>query len=83
MLGAGATRRLSAVRWGVAGNILTAWVMTIPCAALVGALMQEITRIPGGAIIVFVLGVLIAVTAFAARSRQTKQATLQPTPVSA
>ena len=83
VLGAGATRRLSAVRWGVAGNILTAWVMTIPCAALVGALMQEITRIPGGAIIVFVLGVLIAVTAFAARSRQAKQATLQPTPVSA
>ena len=57
--------------------------MTIPCAALVGALMQGITRIPGGAIIVFVLGVLIAVTAFAARSRQAKQATLQPTPVSA
>ena len=83
VLGAGATRRLSAVRWGVAGNILTAWVMTIPCAALVGALMQGITRIPGGAIIVFVLGVLIAVTAFAARSRQTKQATLQPAPVSA
>src|SRR6188768_3073264 len=40
VLGAGATRRLSAVRWGVAGNILVAWVMTIPCAGLVGAGME-------------------------------------------
>jgi inorganic phosphate transporter, PiT family len=39
VMGAGATRRLSAVRWGVAGNILVAWVLTIPAAALVaGAL---------------------------------------------
>ena len=33
VLGAGATTPLSAVRWGVAGNILLAWVLTIPCAA--------------------------------------------------
>jgi PiT family inorganic phosphate transporter len=39
VMGVGATRRLSAVRWGVAGNIVTAWVMTIPAAALVAALM--------------------------------------------
>jgi PiT family inorganic phosphate transporter len=32
IMGAGATRRLSAVRWGVAGNIVTAWVLTIPMA---------------------------------------------------
>jgi PiT family inorganic phosphate transporter len=38
ILGAGATRRLSAVRWGVAGNILVAWVLTIPMAALAAAL---------------------------------------------
>jgi PiT family inorganic phosphate transporter len=38
ILGAGATRRLSAVRWGVAGHILIAWVLTIPMAALVAAL---------------------------------------------
>jgi inorganic phosphate transporter, PiT family len=37
VMGAGATRRLSAVRWGVAGNIVTAWVLTIPAAALVAA----------------------------------------------
>src|ERR671937_3159449 len=37
VMGAGATRRLSAVRWGVAGNIVFAWVLTIPAAALVDA----------------------------------------------
>jgi PiT family inorganic phosphate transporter len=37
VLGAGATRRLSAVRWGVAGNIVVAWILTIPAAALVAA----------------------------------------------
>jgi inorganic phosphate transporter, PiT family len=37
VMGAGATRRLSAVRWGVAGNIVAAWVLTIPAAALVAA----------------------------------------------
>ncbi len=39
IMGVGATRRLSAVRWGVAGNIVTAWVMTLPAAAAVAALM--------------------------------------------
>jgi len=74
VLGAGATRRLSAVRWGVAGNIVTAWLMTIPCAAVVGAAMEGLTRIPGGGLIVFGVGVLVAVVAFTARSRQTKRA---------
>ena len=37
VLGAGATKRLSAVRWGVAGNIVFAWLLTIPAAALVAA----------------------------------------------
>lgn len=37
VMGAGATRRLSAVRWGVASNIVTAWVVTMPMAALVAA----------------------------------------------
>ncbi len=37
VLGAGATKRLSAVRWGIAGNIIVAWVLTIPAAALVAA----------------------------------------------
>jgi len=37
VMGAGATKRLSAVRWGVAGNIVFAWVLTLPAAALVAA----------------------------------------------
>jgi PiT family inorganic phosphate transporter len=37
VMGAGATKRLSAVRWGVAGNIVAAWVLTIPAAGLVAA----------------------------------------------
>ena len=37
VMGAGATQRLSAVRWGVAGNIVIAWIVTIPAAALVAA----------------------------------------------
>ncbi|MFG1708313.1 anion permease [Nonomuraea sp. M3C6] len=37
IMGVGATKRLSAVRWGVAGNIITAWILTIPAAALVAA----------------------------------------------
>jgi inorganic phosphate transporter, PiT family len=37
VMGAGATQRLSAVRWGVAGNIVTAWLLTIPAAGAVAA----------------------------------------------
>ncbi|SET63169.1 inorganic phosphate transporter [Nonomuraea wenchangensis] len=37
IMGVGATKRLSAVRWGVAGNIVTAWILTIPAAAAVAA----------------------------------------------
>ena len=37
VMGAGAAKSLSAVRWGIAGNILVAWVLTLPAAALVGA----------------------------------------------
>jgi inorganic phosphate transporter, PiT family len=37
VLGSGATKRLSAVRWGVAGNIVVAWLLTIPAAGLVAA----------------------------------------------
>jgi PiT family inorganic phosphate transporter len=37
IVGVGATRRLSAVRWGVAGRIVWAWVLTIPAAGLLGA----------------------------------------------
>jgi inorganic phosphate transporter, PiT family len=38
-MGSGATKRLSAVRWGVAGNIVMAWVLTIPASAAMAALV--------------------------------------------
>ncbi|MGH3039869.1 MAG: inorganic phosphate transporter [Gaiellaceae bacterium] len=73
VLGAGATHRLNAVRWGVAGNILLAWVMTIPAAALVGAGMEVLTRLPAGDVLVFALAAVIAAVAFGARSLQTRR----------
>ena len=39
VLGTGATRRFSAVRWGIAGNMVLAWVLTIPAAALVSVVI--------------------------------------------
>lgn len=49
VMGAGATQRLSAVRWGVARSIVTAWIITIPMAAAVGAIAYYVLRvlIPG------------------------------------
>jgi PiT family inorganic phosphate transporter len=44
VMGAGATRRFSAVRWGVAGNIVGAWVLTLPAAALVAAALYYPVR---------------------------------------
>jgi PiT family inorganic phosphate transporter len=38
IVGVGATRRLSAVRWGVAGQIVWAWILTIPASATIGAI---------------------------------------------
>jgi PiT family inorganic phosphate transporter len=42
VIGAGAARRASAVRWGVAGNVMTAWVVTIPASASVAAIFYWI-----------------------------------------
>jgi PiT family inorganic phosphate transporter len=42
IVGVGATRRLSAVRWGVAGQIMWAWVLTIPASAIVGAITYHL-----------------------------------------
>jgi PiT family inorganic phosphate transporter len=45
IIGAGAARRASAVRWQVAGNVMTAWVITIPASASVAALFYYITTL--------------------------------------
>src|SRR5690625_2493396 len=44
IMGVGATKRVSAVRWGVAGNIAVAWVLTIPAAAAVAAVVYFAVR---------------------------------------
>jgi PiT family inorganic phosphate transporter len=48
IVGVGSTRRLSAVRWGVAGRIVWAWVLTIPSSALIAAVMYELIVMLGG-----------------------------------
>jgi PiT family inorganic phosphate transporter len=75
VMGAGASRRFSAVRWGVAGNIVTAWILTLPAAGLVGALMELVTRMPEGDVVVFVLAALIAAAAFVGRRYETRRLT--------
>jgi len=47
IVGVGATRRLSAVRWGVAGQIVWAWVLTIPAAFTIAAAAYSILRLAG------------------------------------
>jgi PiT family inorganic phosphate transporter len=73
VLGAGASTRLSAVRWGVAGNIILAWILTVPCAASVGAGMEALTRLPGGVPLVLGLTGLIAAAAFLGRNFEARR----------
>jgi inorganic phosphate transporter, PiT family len=73
VMGAGAGKRLSAVRWGVAGNIVAAWLMTLPMAASIGAVTYLFTDLfPGavGPLVVSALGLAGVAVAFARRSRR-------------
>jgi PiT family inorganic phosphate transporter len=47
IVGAGAAKHVSAVRWGVAGHIVAAWLMTLPAAGAVGALAYGVARVFG------------------------------------
>jgi len=71
VMGAGAAKRVSAVRWGVAGNIMVAWVLTIPAAGAMGAATWGITRVFGtgaaGPLIVSIALLLLVAFAFARR----------------
>jgi PiT family inorganic phosphate transporter len=74
VMGAGAGKRLSAVRWGVAGNLAMAWVLTLPAAAAIGAATYGFTRIFGtgalGPVLVTLMGVSLVVAVFARRYQQ-------------
>src|SRR3954470_24933075 len=48
IMGVGSTRRLSAVRWGIAGNIVVAWVVTLPAAGAVAAVAYFLTHFVAG-----------------------------------
>jgi inorganic phosphate transporter, PiT family len=82
IMGAGAAKNVSAVRWGVAGNIVIAWVLTLPAAALVGAVVYGISQLFGngmaGPVVISaaLLGALAAV--FARRVRQAVPAPVAP-----
>ncbi|ACZ41051.1 phosphate transporter [Thermobaculum terrenum ATCC BAA-798] len=49
ILGVGATRRLSAVKWGIAGRIVTAWIVTIPACIAIGWAVYEVLHLLTGA----------------------------------
>jgi inorganic phosphate transporter, PiT family len=74
VMGAGAGKRFSAVRWGVAGNIVAAWLLTLPAAAALGALTYGVTRIFGdgavGPVLVAAAAVATVALAFARRMRE-------------
>jgi PiT family inorganic phosphate transporter len=74
VMGAGAGKRLSAVRWGVAGNIVAAWVLTLPAAAAIGALAYAVTDAFGsgalGPIVVSAVALAAGAVLFARRSQQ-------------
>src|SRR3954454_19211800 len=75
IMGPGAPKRLSALRWGVPGNIALAWILPLPSAAAGGALVYGLTRIFGtgvtGPIVVSVAAILAAIALFARRARGT------------
>jgi inorganic phosphate transporter, PiT family len=74
VMGAGAGKRLSAVRWGVAGNIVVAWLLTLPAAAAIGGLAYGLTRAFGtgalGPVVVALLALGLAGMLFAKRNQQ-------------
>ncbi len=74
VMGAGAGKRVSAVRWGLAGNIFAAWIVTLPAAAAVGALAYGFTSLFGdgaaGPLLVLVLSAALGVALFSRRIRR-------------
>jgi inorganic phosphate transporter, PiT family len=74
VIGSGAAKRLSAVRWGVAGNIVAAWIVTLPAAASIGALTYGVTRLfgtgPVGPVIVSALILGGSAMLFSRRARK-------------
>ena len=81
IMGAGAAKRFSAVKWGVAGNIVIAWILTLPAAAAVGGLTYVAVEILGvdglGPIVVSIALIVVLVAAFARRARVSRAGVTQ------
>jgi PiT family inorganic phosphate transporter len=75
IMGAGAGRRLSAVRWGVAGSIFAGWIVTLPAAAVFGGFVYAISSLFGhgavGPLVITCVLLLALIGVFARRARQT------------
>jgi PiT family inorganic phosphate transporter len=71
IVGAGAAKRLSAVRWGVAGNMAIAWVLTLPAAGATGAIAYGISSLAGGGTAgpLVVCAILLIAIGFVVRAR--------------
>jgi inorganic phosphate transporter, PiT family len=84
VIGSGAAKRVSAVRWGVAGNIVLAWVLTLPAAAAIGGVTFLVTRVFGtgalGPIVVSTAIVAGGILLFARRSREGAAPGVVPAP---
>jgi inorganic phosphate transporter, PiT family len=78
IVGVGATRRLSAVRWGVAGRIVWAWVLTIPAAAAIAAVAYAIT-VSAFALAALVLAAAAVVVAVVVAGRRPSRRAPAPT----
>jgi PiT family inorganic phosphate transporter len=71
IMGAGAAKRVSAVRWGVAGNIVVAWILTLPAAGATAAGVYGLTRLLGGGSLgALAVIALVIIAAIAARVRR-------------
>lgn len=68
IMGAGSVHKHSPVSWKVVRHILLAWLITIPCAALVGASMESVSNMPGGIPIAVSLAIVIVGTIFVTRN---------------
>jgi PiT family inorganic phosphate transporter len=81
IMGAGAAKRVSAVRWGVAGNIVTAWLLTLPASAAVGAITYGVVYAFGengaGPLVVTALLLGLLAAAFVRRARVQARAARQ------
>jgi inorganic phosphate transporter, PiT family len=79
IVGAGSTRRLSAVRWGIAGRIVWAWIITIPAAAIIAAISYWlVARISHQVLLLVVIGVALAAAIVALATRRRPRTTVSP-----